>query len=135
MKQLLSLKLTDQRLKESLLMNKHLLLVPLFLCLVASLHAFGAKEKDNSKTASAVTIIQVTGLVRLVGNDPFTELIIDNSQTLWYIAKDEMSKLNDLQHRTVTVEGEETVRELKFGNGMSAGTRRDLKNIRIISVD
>jgi hypothetical protein len=38
-------------------------------------------------------------------------------------------------YRTVTVEGEETVTELKFGNGMSAGIRRDLKNIRIISVD
>jgi hypothetical protein len=46
-----------------------------------------------------------------------------------------MDKLHDLQYRTVTVEGEETVRELKFGNGLSAGIRRDLKNIRIISVD
>jgi uncharacterized protein YfeS len=113
-------------------MNRNFFLVPLFLCLAASLPAFGAKEKNKNKT---VTVVRVTGLVRLVGTANFPELIIDNSQTLWYIARDEKYKLNDLQHRTVTVEGEETVTELKFGNGMSAGTRRDLKNIRIISVD
>jgi hypothetical protein len=116
-------------------MNRNFLLVPLLLCFAASLYAFGAKEKNRNKTAPVVTVVRVTGVVRLVGNDPFTELQIKNSEMSWYIAKDEMNKLHDLQHRTVTVEGEETVTELKFGNGMSAGTRRDLKNIRIISVD
>jgi hypothetical protein len=104
-----------------------------FLCLAASLSAFGSKEKDTGKAVPVV--IRVTGVVRLVGTGNFPELLIDNSQMLWYIARDEMDKLHDLQHRTVTVEGEETVMELKFGNGLSAGIRRDLKNIRIISVD
>jgi len=116
-------------------MNRNLFLAPLFLCLAASLPAFGAKEKDSAKAAPAVTVVRVTGIVRLVGTANFPELLIDNSQMSWYIAKDEMNKLRDLQHRTVTVEGEETVTELKFGNGLSAGLRRDLKNIRIISVD
>jgi hypothetical protein len=118
-------------------MSRNFFLVPLFLCLAASLSAFGAKEKDSGKAeaAPAVTAIQVTGTVRLVGTGNFPELQIGDSQMFWYVAKDEMDKLYDLQHRTVTVEGEETVRELKFGNGLSAGTRRDLKNIRIISVD
>lgn len=106
--------------------------MPLFLCFAASLSAFGAKEKDSSKTPA---LIQVTGIVRLVGTANFPELQIRNSETLWYIARDEMNKLYDLQHRTVTVEGEETVTELMFGNGIPAGTRRNLKNIRIISVD
>jgi uncharacterized protein YfeS len=114
-------------------MNRIFFLAPLFLCLAASLPAFGSKEKN--KAVPAVTVIQVTGIVRLVGTANFPELLIDNSQTAWYIANDEMNKLHDMQHRTVTVEGEETVRELKFGNGLSAGIRRDLKNIRIISVD
>jgi len=116
-------------------MNRNFFLVPLFLCLAASLSAFGAKEKDSGRTAPAVTVVQVTGVVRLVGTGTFPELIIDNSQMSWYIAKAEMSKLQDMQHRTVTVEGEETVKELKFASGLSAGTRRDLKNIKIISVD
>jgi len=115
-------------------MNKSFLLAALFLCLAAYLPAFGAKEKDSGKSR-AVIVVRVTGTVHLVGNANFPELLIDNSEMVWYIAKDEMNKLFDLQHRTVTVEGEETVTELKFGNGLSAGTRRDLKNIRIISVD
>jgi len=114
-------------------MNRNSLLILVLLCLAASLPAFGKKEKDSP--APTITVVQVTGVVRLVGTANFPELLIDNSQTAWYIAKEEMAKLHDLQHRTVTVEGEETVRELKFGNGMSAGIRRDLKNIRIISVD
>jgi len=116
-------------------MNRNFFLALLFLCFAASLSAFGAKEKDSGKTAPAVTVIQVTGVVRLVGNANFPELQIKNSEMSWYIAKNEMDKLHDLQHRTVTVEGEETVRELKFANGMSAGTRRDLKNIKIISIE
>jgi len=116
-------------------MNRNIILMFLFLCLAASLFAFGAKEKDSGNPAPAVTVVQVTGVVRLVGNANFPELLIDNSKMLWYIAKDEMSKLHDFQYKTVTVEGEETVRELKFANGMSAGTRRELKNIKIISVN
>jgi hypothetical protein len=116
-------------------MNRLFFLAPLFLCLAASLPAFGAKDKNAGKAAPAVTVIRVTGVVRLVGSANFPELLIDNSQEFWYIARDEADKLHDLQHMTVTVEGEETVTELKFGNGLSAGTRRDLKNIRIISVD
>jgi hypothetical protein len=114
-------------------MNRNFFLALLFLCLAASLPAFGSKEKNTGKAVPVV--IRVTGVVRLVGTGNFPELQIRNSETAWYIAKDEMDKLNDLQHRTVTVEGEETVMELKFGNGLSAGTRRDLKNIRIISID
>jgi len=97
---------------------------------VPMVFSLGGKEKNKE----SLNIIQATGVVRLVGNANFPELVIDNSKTLWYVAKDEMKKLYDLQQRIVTVEGEETVTELKFGNGMSAGTRRELKNIKIISV-
>jgi hypothetical protein len=112
-------------------MNRNIFLALLFLCLSASLFAFGAKEKESKQ----VPVIQVTGIVRLVGSANFPELQIKGSEMSWYVARDEMNKLYDLQHRTVTVEGEETVMELKFGNGRSAGTRRELKNIKIISVN
>jgi len=111
-------------------MNKNFFLV-LFLCFAASLSALGAEEKDSGK----VPVVQVTGVVRLVGNANFPELQIRNSQTSWYIAKDEMKKFQDLQYKTVTVEGEETVKELFFANGTSAGTKRELKNVKIISIE
>jgi hypothetical protein len=92
--------------------------------------SFGGKEKAKEP----LEIIQVTGIVRLVGNDNFPEIIISDSENSWVIAKGEMGKLHDLQHRTVTVEGEETVTELRFANGLPAGLRRELRNIRIIAV-
>ena len=98
----------------------------LFLCLAAALPARGAQEKKS--------IVQVTGVVRLVGTAIFPELVITGPDMEWHIEKEEEFILKDLQQQTVTVEGEETVVELKFANGMSAGQRRTLKNIKIIDV-
>jgi hypothetical protein len=87
--------------------------------------AFGKKEK----------VVQVTGVVRLVGTSLFSDIVITDSEGEWYVDKDDEAKLHDLQHQTVTVEGVETIREMKFANGMSAGKRRELKKIKIISVE
>jgi hypothetical protein len=96
------------------------------LSAAAMLPGFGKKEKPVT--------IQVTGVVRLVGNGSFPELVISSENGEWYITKEDNKKLNDLQHRTVTVEGAETVIELKFASGLPAGVRRELKNITIIAV-
>jgi hypothetical protein len=87
--------------------------------------AFGKKEK----------VIQVTGVVRLVGTDLFREIVITGSESEWYAAKDEMDKLHDLQQRTVTVEGVETLKDLTSASGIPLGTRRELKKIKVISVE
>ena len=108
-------------------MNRQFGLILFFLCLAAALYAGGGMEKND--------IIQVTGRVRLVGNEPFSELVITSEGNSWYIAKNDAHKLHDLQHRMVTVTGEETVMELTFANGRPAGQRRTLNNITIIAVD
>ena len=100
----------------------------LLLCITELPSALGSKEKDK------VSIIRVTGIVRLVGNSPFTEIVITNSDRQWYIAKDEMYKLHNLQQQTVTVEGEESVIELKSAGGFPMRPRYELKNIKIITV-
>jgi hypothetical protein len=106
-------------------------LLGLFLLCIVLLPALGNREKD---TIQERRLVQVTGIVRLVGSHPFYELVISDEEGQWYVSGDEMHKLHDLQHRTVTVEGEETVTELKFANGLSAGKRHDLCNIKIITV-
>jgi len=113
-------------------MNKFFLAL-LFLCLAASLFALGAKEKDSGKTAPVV--VQVSGTVRHVGTGPSGEIVITGSENEWYIDKEEMSKLKNLQYRKVTVEGEEIVYELQFASGLSAGVRRTLRNIKVISIE
>jgi len=98
------------------------------LCITALLPALGNRDKEKAN------VVRVTGVVRLVGTGLFPELVITGSEMEWHITPDEEKKLHDLQHRTVTVEGVETVTELKFANGLSAGTRRELKNIKIIAI-
>jgi len=100
------------------------LLVGLIFCF--DLYARGNREGNKPR------IVQVTGVVRLVGTALFPELVITSDDGEWYIANNEMHKLHDYQHRIVTVEGEETVIELRFTSGMPAGTKRILNNIRII---
>ena len=106
--------------------NMRGLLILLLLVMTSFVFAFGGRERAN--------VIQVTGVVRLVGSEPLPQVVITGSEYEWYIAREEISKLRDLQHQRVTVEGEETVRELTFAGGQSAGIRRELSNIRIISV-
>jgi hypothetical protein len=101
------------------------------LCVPMLMQALGGKEKDSDKNKT----VQVSGTVRLVGTALFPEIVVTGSENEWYVDKDEMSKLNDLQHRKVTVEGEETVVEMRFANGLSAGTRRILRNIKVISIE
>ena len=93
-------------------------------------------ESPSAKVSGSEILtgtVTVTGRVRLVGNAPFSELIITAEKGDWYIERDEEYKLMDLQQQMVTVEGSETVMELKFASGVSAGERRTLKNIKIIS--
>jgi len=110
-------------------MSRNILAVTVFLIIAASVFASGSKDES-----AQTKIVQVTGLVRLVGSSPMYEIVISGAEFQWYVVRDEMDKLFDLQHQTVTVEGEETIMELKFANGRPAGTRRELRKIKIISV-
>jgi hypothetical protein len=103
-------------------------LVLLMLSITALLSAWGNRDQE------AANVVQVTGVVRLGGTGLFPELVITGSEGEWHITSDEEKKLHDLQHRTITVEGIETVTEMRFANGLSAGVRRGLKNIKIIAV-
>ena len=107
-------------------MNRHIVFLLVFICFAAALPAGGKKEKE--------TVIQVTGRVRLVGSSAFTQIVISGADREWYVPKEEEHKLMDLQQRTVTVEGVETVVEITFASGMPAGTRHTLSKIKIISI-
>jgi len=110
--------------------NAVLLLTGLLL-LCATVYAFGGKEKE----ASDSRIVQISGVVRLVGTANFSELVLTNSDGDWHITADERYKLHDLQQRMVTVEGEATITEKRSTNGVFNLTRRVLKNVRILSVE
>jgi len=108
--------------------RRYYVFISMILCICALLPAGGNRDKKAN-------VVRVTGIVRLVGTGLFPELVITGAEMEWYIAQDEAKKLQDLQHHTVTVEGVETATEQQFANGLSAGTRHELKNIKIIAVD
>jgi hypothetical protein len=93
------------------------------------------KIEEGKTEAVETVLVQVTGIVRLVGNVPITEIVITGPDKEWYVSREEARLLTDLQHRTVTVEGYESVFELRFANGFYAGQRRELKDIKILNVE
>ena len=126
-------------------MNKrrNIVLWLLFFCLVialipATLSALGRRARSEAEETVQVTGIEetvnVTGVVRLVGSSPLPELVITTPDREWYVSKEEEYKLKELQHQTVTVEAVETVRTLRFANGLPAGERYSLDKIRVITV-
>jgi len=93
------------------------------------------KTEEGEAGAAIATLVQATGIVRLVGNAPITEIVITGPDKEWYISREDDRLLRELQHRTVTVEGYESVYELRFVNGFYAGQRRTLKDISIINIE
>ncbi|MDR2097812.1 MAG: hypothetical protein LBP37_04755 [Spirochaetaceae bacterium] len=126
----------------------------LMLCSTTFAAGFGGDEKEtraeqrlenktvkpdvnapDSESALQNSVVHVYGRVRLVGSGVFPELVISGENREWYINKDEQSKLMEFQQRFVTVEGMESYIDIKFANGLPAGRRYTLKNIKIINVD
>jgi hypothetical protein len=134
-------------------LSKKLVFFGLFLlCLASALPAWGRKEKTGTETIEAqkmileknipdkpeaveTAFVQVTGIVRLVGGGLIPEIVITGPYREWYVSRADEHLLKELQHRTVTVEGFESVFELRFANGLYAGQRRILEDIKIISVE
>ena len=125
-----------------------------FLCFASALPAWGRKETDpvpmQEKEPIEIQIperkttevqdeesgpVRVSGVVRLIGGGPIPDLVITGQDREWRINKDEEYLLKDIQHQSVTVEGIETVTELKFANGAYAGEWRTLRDIIIIEVE
>jgi len=114
-------------------MTKRIIISLLFFICLASAAALAAGGGGKGKVTDDNDIVKVTGKVRLVGTGVMPELVISGKDREWYIAKEDMHKLHKLQHQTVTVEGKETAKEMKFANGRSAGIRYTLSDIKIIT--
>jgi len=116
---------------------KKIIFFCIFLFAFALLPALGNKEKEAPPETApdAPVVVRITGVIRLVGTAHFPEVVISSDEYDWFIVKAEADKLRALQQQVVTVEAEETVTEMRFANGKLAGVRRELSNIRIISVE
>jgi hypothetical protein len=107
------------------------------------LHALGGREPAPAEPAIPLSApgtaaaeaepITVTGTIRLLGNEPFPELVItDDEGNDWYLAGDARKEMRPWQHRELTLRGRPEYREIKLANGMSMGMRHFLHDAVIV---
>jgi hypothetical protein len=79
-------------------------------------------------------VLTVTGTVRLVGNEPFAELVLtDGAGNNWHVAEEGRSLLAPWQHRPVTVRGKVRLLEMALANGRALGKRRIITEITLLT--
>ena len=103
------------------------LLLGLFLA--GNANALGGRENDPARPQR----VEVSGRIRLVGNNPMSMLVITGEDREWFIEPEEQQKLMDLQQQLVTVRAMEYYLDRYFANGTFAGRHYYLKNITVIS--
>jgi hypothetical protein len=87
------------------------------------------------ETAVSGQTVEVSGLVRLVGSEPFPDMVLaDTDEHIWYIAPGDRKILSSYEQRTVTIRGTVELMEMVLANGKSLGTRRILSDISIVKV-
>jgi hypothetical protein len=99
------------------------------MCALMTLPLFSACAGTPAKK-KAVT---VTGIVRIVGNEPFTELVVtDKAGVDWFVSKEQRKLLQERQNQEVTVRGTPIVTEQRLANGKALPPRHDLRDVAVI---
>jgi hypothetical protein len=132
----------------------HLFLFALLLSAVLTpLHALGNSDQDRAAkesagagsaepavppsapgTAAPETVpITIRGVIRLLGNEPFPELVLTDAEgNDWYLDGDAKKKARPYEHRELTLRGRPEYKEMTLVNGMSMGIRRLLRDAVIL---
>ena len=119
-------------------MRKFALLSLILLFTAGNLLPLGNREKDRAKPrpggqkSDSLQKVEVSGRVRLVGNNPMTSLVISGEDREWYIESGEKEKFMHLQQQNITVIANEYYEDRIFANGTSAGRYYFLRNIIVI---
>jgi hypothetical protein len=110
-------------------MKKILLYGVILLALPFFLFSFGKKE-PKAPVVSQEPLVEVTGIVHLVGSEPFPELVItDDDDNSWYIDdNDRKTRARFVQER-VTVRGTVRSQDMILANNQFIGTRKILSDV------
>jgi hypothetical protein len=77
--------------------------------------------------------VELRGRVRLVGSDPFPDLVLTGGDGEdWYLEGPDRRALQPYEQRTLKVRGRVELRELILANGRSLGFRRFLRDVEIL---
>jgi hypothetical protein len=93
----------------------------------------GSTEPAAPPSAPETEPITLRGRIRLLGNEPFPELVLTDAEgNDWYLDGDAKEKARPYQHRELTLRGRPEYKEMKLANGMSMGIRRFLRAAVIV---
>lgn len=113
----------------------------LFLGLVLPVFALGRGDKEASSPSVPVPgapvsggdWVELEGRLRLVGSEPFTELVLTGADGQdWYLEGPARRALQVYEQRSVRVRGKVELREMLLANGRSLGLRRVLSEITLL---
>jgi hypothetical protein len=77
-------------------------------------------------------MVEISGRVRLVGSEPFPDLVITGEDGQdWYPEGPSRQALRSFEQRIIRVRGRVELRELVLANGHSLGFRRFLLDVEI----
>jgi hypothetical protein len=78
--------------------------------------------------------VELNGRVRLVGSDPFPDLVLtDSGDQDWYIENTSRQTLRAYEQQHLAIRGRVELRELILANGRSLGIRRILWDVAVIN--
>ncbi|MHC6202244.1 hypothetical protein ACYULU_03515 [Breznakiellaceae bacterium SP9] len=92
---------------------------------------------DAALYESAVSgqFVELSGRVRLVGSEPFPDLVLtDSEEHTWYIDPADRKILSPYEQQTVTIRGAVELTEMVLANGKSLGSRRILSGVTLVKV-
>ena len=136
-------------------MKKVSLLSAALFCIAALAYPQGQEEPDRSpplrsdlrssgasppltgaglyENALEGQLVELSGRVRLVGNEPFPELVLtgEDGQS-WFIAPEDRTVLSAYEQRIVTIRGRVKLQELILANGQKLETRRILSEVTLV---
>jgi hypothetical protein len=78
--------------------------------------------------------LELEGLVRLIGGEPFTDLVLTGADGQdWYLEGPARRLLRACERQNVRVRGRVELREMVLANGRSLGLRRGLSDVTLLA--
>lgn len=106
---------------------KKILCLLVILLSASLLFAFGTKEHQR---------VEISGMVRLVGNSPFYELVITDKDDIdWTICEKEAKGFSHYQQQWITVSGKVKTEDLVLADGKKIGTIRTLSKVKLVRLE
>lgn len=92
----------------------------------------GKAYKADWEKAATGQRVELSGTVRLVGNEPFSEFVVTDSEGRdWFIDAESAPLLRGLEHRPVRVTGTVERRAMTLANGKKLEDRRILQKLTV----